>query len=290
MPTSKIENALFDRRKNDVFYDNSLVAVKTGGNKITPVEVLVSVDYQGLREQGKNISKTQRLTTYDKEIHNAVISLYDAGNQYLSPNIIQNVLSGNKEYGDGSRKSLTVNGRQEVLTSLTKMMETSIKIDARKEGRAFNGNEYQYSGKLLPLDFVKEVSLNNNPAKDCFHFLRCPPLLEYSRLRKQLTSADIALLGILTNRREHILLKGYLLSELLWMKYSKKRRPIIRYDTLWEYLGLNLSANNDDVIHKRKNMRDNVKKCLNYWINIKFIKGYTEDKERNLFSKISVLL
>lgn len=291
IPTSKIENALFDRRKNDAFYDNSMVVVKTGGSKTTPVEVLVSVDYQGHREQGKDIPESQRLTAYDKEIHNAVISLYDAGNQYLSPNIIQNVLSGNKEYVDGSRKSLTVNGRQEVLTSLIKMMETSIKIDARKEGRAFNGEEYQYSGKLLPLGFVKEVSLNNNPVKHCIHLLGSPPLLEYSKVRRQLSSVDVCLLGVLTSRVIHVVVRNYLLRELQWMRYSHKRKRVIRYDTLQEYLmNVLFCGKQQDITHQRKRLRANVIKCLEYWVSLDFIKSYSEEKERNIISKVSIVL
>ena len=46
-------------------YDNSLVNVKTGGSKISPVEVLVSVDYQGLKVQGRDIPESQRLTAYN---------------------------------------------------------------------------------------------------------------------------------------------------------------------------------------------------------------------------------
>jgi hypothetical protein len=290
MPTSKIENALFDRRKNDAFYDNSLVIVKTGGSKTTPVEVLVSVDYHGLREQGKDITESQRLTAYDKEIHNAVISLYNAGNQYLSPNIIHNVLSGNKEYEGGSRKSLTVNGRQEVLTSLSKMMETSIEIDARKEGRAFTGEEYQYSGKLLPSCFVNGVSLNNNPVKHCLHLLSSPPLLEYSKVRRQLTSVDVYLLGVLTTRVIHVVVKNYLLRELLWMKHSKERKRVIRYDTLQEYIGSVSSGSKDDITHRRQRLRANVIRCLNYWVSQDFIKGYREEKERNIFSKVVLII
>ena len=290
MPTSKIENALFDRRKNDAFYDNSLVVVKTGGSKLKPVEVLVSVDYQGQREQGKDIPEIQRLTAYDKEIHNAVISLYNAGNQYLSPNIIYNVLSGNREYKDGSRKSLTVSARQEVIFSLTKMRQTSMEINATKEGRAFNGDEYKYSGRLLPSDFVSGVSLNNNPVQYCLHLLRSPPLLEYSKVRRQLTSVDVCLLGVLSSRANHVVIRNYLLRELLWMKHSKKRKRVIRYDTLQEYIGSVSSGSNDDITHRRKRLRANVIRCLNYWVSQDFIKGYREEKERNIFSKVVLII
>ncbi len=288
--TNKIAKVLFDGRFNEVFYNTELVKVRTGSNKSKPIEVAVSIDYQGLKKQGLEIPESERLTPYDREIHNAVVSLYEAGNEYATPNMIQKILSGNKEYGDGTRKSLTQTNRQSILSSLSKMKETMIEIDANEEGRAYKKAEYKYLGKLLPMYFVQAVTLNNNTVKDCIHILRTPPLLEYSKLRRQLTSVDIELLAVLSNREPHVLIRDYLLGEIQWMKYSSRRRNIILYKTIEEYLGTQLQGDADSVNHKRKRLRDNVVKCLKYWVSKKYIKGYTEDKDRNTITKVLILL
>lgn len=287
--TNKIAKVLFDRRFNKVFYKTELVKVRTGGNKSNSVEVSVSVDYQNLKKQGLEIPESMRLTPYDREIHNAVVSLYEAGNEYASPNMIQKILSGNKEYEGGNQKSLTQISRQRIMSSLHKMKETIIEIDASEEGRAYKKAEYKYSGKLLPIDFVQEVILNNNTVKDCIQILRTPPLLEYSKLRRQLTSVNIELLAVLSNRETHVLIRDYLLGEIQWMKYSSKRKNVILYETLEEYLGTQLQGDVDSINHKRKRLRENVIKCLEYWITQKYIKGYTEDKDRNTITKVLIL-
>ena len=90
--TNKIAKVLFDGRFNEVFYNTELVKVRTGSNKSKPIEVAVSIDYQGLKKQGLEIPESERLTPYDREIHNAVVSLYEAGNEYATPNMIQKIL------------------------------------------------------------------------------------------------------------------------------------------------------------------------------------------------------
>ena len=290
IPTNKIQKVLFDPRKNKIFYEKSTVAVRTGGNKLNPVEVFVNVDFQNLKNNGAEIPESNRLNLYDREILNSVISLYNAGNQYFSPNMVLNVLSGNKAYKNGNRKSITLNNHKEIISSLEKMKQTFITIDASREGQIFNKKEYSYSGSLLLFDWTNGISLNNNSVRDCINLLKYPPLFEYSKLRKQLASTNVELLGVLSNRSIHILIKGYLLRELLWMKYSKKRKTVIRYDSLQDYLGLTLSGNEDNINHQRKTLRDNVKKCFDYWTSIKFVRGYEEEKERNVFSKIVIKL
>ena len=285
---NKIQQVLFDQNKNNAFYENYIVKVKTGGTKSNPVEVSVKIDFQNMKNNGATIPEKNRLTAYDKAIHNAIVTLYDAGNNYFTSNMISNVLSGDKEYENGKRKSVTMNNFRKIISSLEKIGQTTIEIDTSEESRAFNQEEYRYSGNLLNFNFEKGMFLNNNSVYYCVHLLSSPPLLEYSRLRKQLSSADIKLLRVLSNRSTHIAIKCYLLQELLWMKYSKQRQRVIRYDTLQKYLGLTFSGSQDNILHQRKKLRDNVKKCFDYWVSMKFIKEYAEEKERNEFSKIVI--
>ena len=105
-----------------------------------------------------------------------------------------------------------------------------------------------------------------------------------------MTSVDVCLLGVLSSRANHVVIRNYLLRELLWMKHSKKRKRVIRYDTLQEYIGSVSSGSNDDITHRRKRLRANVIRCLNYWVSQDFIKGYREEKERNIFSKVVLII
>ena len=97
-----------------------------------------------------------------------------------------------------------------------------------------------------------------------------------------MTSVKIKMLDIPSLRYtpENFVLKGYLLREVLWMKYrSTRRRPVILYKTLFRYLGVDTSKHNDKERHRCMDIRARVKKCLDYWKKSSEIKGYGEGKD-----------
>ena len=277
-PMSKIENALFDQRTNRVFYENSLVQVSTGADK-SPAVVDVTIDFNGVKSQGHEMPEFNRLKNYDREIHDAIASLYDAGNHYISSRMIANVLSGCKN------RRITAESHARILSSINKMRCTELTIDASREAESFKINNYQYSGSLLPFTVVSDAVMNNNKVQDCINLSGGFPLLEYAKLRKQLASADVNLFGSMSTRQLHVEMKGYLCRQVLWMKHAKNRKRVIRYETLQDYLCLKVLDS-----HKRKEVREDVAECLEYWKKLSFIKGYVERKEDRKFAKVEIIL
>ena len=90
------------------------------------------------------------------------------------------------------------------------------------------------------------------------------------------------------NTPENIELKGYLLRRITSIKNpNSKLSSVIRYDALYEYLGV--TASNETALKKkRKEIRDRVKEILNFWIHEAFIKGYTEEKEGRTIAKLKI--
>ena len=152
LPTAKVATVVFT---NSVFYENSSVRVRTGGTKCNPVEVGVTLDYKAYRRNSEVIPEECRLTSYDRIIYSAVVSLYEAGNKYFTPRMILNVLSGS------SHKSITGNAGERIIDSLHRMRNISITVDANNEAEEFGVEDFQYSGSLLPCEEVDGVCLNN---------------------------------------------------------------------------------------------------------------------------------
>ena len=84
-----------------------------------------------MKKLGVTIENEQRLTPYDREIHNAVSTLCAAGNEYINPQMIFQVLSGNT----GQRAKISNEAREKILRSIDKMRYTEIEIDATEEVR-----------------------------------------------------------------------------------------------------------------------------------------------------------
>jgi len=236
-----------------------------------------------MKRQSSSIPQSHRLNFYDREIHDAVVTLCDAGNTFISFRMILNAIAG------GNINRITERTQDHIWESVEKMKDTQIDIDGSEESNAFKTEDFQYSGMLLPCRFVDGVPLNNNVAQQCIEILAPPPLWGYAKFRRQFSSINSELLNVLTVRREHLMLKLYLLRELVWMKNPhSKRNNSISLETIYKYLDLKITANKDDERHQRKIVRDNIKKCLEFWVAKKFIKHYDFNKSERQFSKVVI--
>lgn len=163
--------------------------------------------------------------------------------------MIFQVLSGNKKDID-----ITPAIRDEIIRSIDTLMNTTIEIYASAEVEAGWRKEAEYIGHLLPCERMsqKTVRLNGQEVTDCIHLFRNSPLYDYARGINQISRASIEMLSApVNNTQENITLKGYLLRQITSMRSPhSKLKPVIRYDTIYEYLGLD--KNDSDIRHKKK--------------------------------------
>ena len=84
----------------------------------------------------------------------------------------------------------------------------------------------------------------------------------------------------INNTEDNVILKCHLLRLITSIKSSKsKLKPIIRYDTLFEYLGLDENDNDNTIRHKKQRIRERVKEILNCWVENGLITGFEEETE-----------
>ena len=131
----------------------------------------------------------------------------------------------------------------------------------------------------------------NGQVVECFKFLDEPPLYTYASKKKQISRCDINILAVDLNMTpENITIRDYLLEQVTTFKSKKsKLLNVIRYDTLYEYLGIT-APNNTALRDKKRDIRSKVRTILNTWTRVGFIKGYEEQGERNAIAKVQILL
>ncbi len=290
---SKIENIAFTPSKNVSVYEATgindvKVNVSRGKSPKKRVETLLYIDFNDAKANGLDISNEDRLTPYDREVHNAVATLSAAGNVYINPYMIFQVLSGNSS--DKTKSGMSPETREKIVKSLNKMRFTNVKINASAEVKAGMILEGTFENYLIPAKRT-EVMLNGQIIKDCIYLYDVLPMFNYASMKNQIASVDIRMLDTpLANTHENIVLKFYVLKRILSISNDKNNmHDVIRYSTVYEYL--NIQASNKDLLnHKRKQIRDKIRKLLNYWKGEKLVKDYKEEKEGRTFAKVIIFV
>ncbi len=281
-PVDKVSQTLADRRKNHTFYENPEVIIRVGKKGGKPVNTLVSVKIDDL--QGVTLGNDAMLNPYNRTIHNIAVSLYTAGNTHFTPRMIYEAMNGyQREHKPPEQvcKAIT--------DSMRKLMYTAIKIDATEEAKAFGVDKLKFEGHLLPV--VLTTAEINGQEIECFKFVDEPPLYTYASKKKQISRCDIKLLAVdLSMTPENVVIRDYLLEQITSMQSKKsKLLNVIRYDTLYEYLGID--APNENALRQRKNdIRAKVRTILNTWVREHFIARYEEERERSTVAKVRIFI
>ncbi|MBR0168141.1 MAG: hypothetical protein IJQ08_05685, partial [Synergistaceae bacterium] len=130
--TTKVEGLAFDPERNPAIY-SALVPVRIDVSRRKSqrkkIETLFYIDFKELKQRGVSIDYEYLLTPYDREIHNAVATLASAGNEYINPSMIFQLLSGNT----GTTNDMSPETRKSILRSIDIMMATLVTIDASAE-------------------------------------------------------------------------------------------------------------------------------------------------------------
>lgn len=290
MGMTKIENTVFDPQKNEGIYDATdindvKINVSRGKSLKKRIDTLLYIDFNDSKANGISISYENRITPYDREIHNAVATLAAAGNECITPGMIFQLLSGNTSDG---RNKMGEETRKKILASVDKMRHTSIEIDAVAEVKAGIVTTAKFSSYIIPAERT-ELEINGQAVKDGIKLLALPPLYEYANLKNQVATVAVKMLDTpLVNTPENIELKSYLLRRILSMANEKNRmNNIIRYDSIYQYMQVK-SATPSALKMKHKQIRDKVKRLLDFWKTMNLFSDYKEIKEGRIFAKIEI--
>ncbi|MFT8322686.1 MAG: hypothetical protein ABF649_17585 [Bacillus sp. (in: firmicutes)] len=231
----------------------------------------VDLDFTNL--PGVTISRN--LSWDDRIVHNAVVSLYVDGNKYITPLMIHRVMVGD------SRASMTEKQKDSIEKSIEILSSARIRIDATAEMKAYGLDKAIYHGNLI---YTKRMDvLHKGEKKEMIYVMEQPVLYDYAHNKKQIANLLIKELKVPINRtKETRALQEYLLYRIK----AKGMSNIIRYDTIYEKLGIK-EGTESSLRKKRNTIRKAAKRILDDFVEKKMIKGYKENTGKHN-EKISI--
>lgn len=278
-PTDKVSNLAFNNELTGG-HKQQLAMERRGSKK--QITTLASINFDNLNGSVQ-IKGRKELTAYDREVHDAIITLYvEGGNECITPQMIYQVMTGNPKATLKSKQA------EAISDSITKCMYSRLIIDASEEAKAYGFDSFKYDGSLISGERV--TATLNGTVVECLRILRPPVLYEYANKKNQIGRFNIKLLNTPINKTEEIItLQGYLYRRILSMKNNSNLSKTIVYDTV--YNQLDIKAASDGALRKKKaKLRDQIKTILDYWKKENFIAGYCENKRGQVIYSVTIRL
>ncbi len=291
IPNNKLTNTLtkIPQSPIEIVLD---VAGRGAKNKVTTTCIL-SYDGDNVKISGK-----QPFTEFDRNVYNAVVSLYVAGNTVVTPAMVYRAMTGMSDTEYVSPKQI-----DSVTHSLDKMRFLRARIDCSEEFKmrqiAVNGKRIAglgYDDNLLHLS-VKWVK-TGGVTISAYEILSPPILYQYSNAVKQILRVPSTLLDVkeldstgnitdcsLANTESRIQIKGYLLRRIEGMKANNGlNNPVVAlsdYERDGEtHRGLySIAGTPTPSRTESARIRADVERMLSYWQAVNHISGYEIIKE-----------
>ena len=274
-PIDKVSNKAFEGVLNSTEPIGVEVVKKAKSRK--PIYTLVTIDIAEL--EGVKINGRRELTAFDREVHDAIITLFvEGGNTYITVNMIYQMMTGKRGAHCSSKQA------QAISDAITKLMFSHAVIDASQEAQLRGLDKARYDSNLLN---AKRLTVSaNGQTTEAIKILDTPILYDYAERRNQIGRFDVKLLDSPVNKtEENIVLDGYLRRRILSMKGSSKLSPTIKYDTVYKQLEIT-AGSESSLRNKKMKVRNTVKKLLDFYKKEGFIKGYVENAHKSEKNKI----
>lgn len=287
-------NKLANMMTKDII-DAVAAEINVSKSKKKPIITTCVMTYEG---DNVKLSGRHTFTEYDRNVYDAVSSLYVYGNQSMTPAMVYRAMNGLTE-----TEKPTAGQLEDVMQSLDKMRFIRARIDCTEELKARNIklNSRQINGgeidtNLLMAKWIK-VYVGGQVVR-ALKLVDVPILYEYASAVNQVLTFPASALDIkeinadgsigarLPNTEPRIRIKGYLLRRIEGMKGKNKlKSPII---ALYDYekdserhRGLfSIAGNPDPSRTEAARIREDAEKMLAYWAATGTIKKFEAQRER----------
>ena len=239
----------------------------------------VSLNYDD--ENIQIYDKDKRFTPYDRTVHNAVCSLFEAGNTNFTPDQVYRAMNGLDDQQYVSPQSVGA-----ITRSLDKQRRIYAKVDYTNEAKAYRKDvrsciveDHILSAKKITLEAgghkVTGYKLNNKPI-----------LYEYAQLTGQVLTVPSKLLNtkdVIRSTEDVIIIREYLIRRIEVMKKNKDQSNRILLERVYEEL--NEPEPTKETSRKVRNIIDAL---LKKYVTEKYIKDYKYFKEGRAFKGIEI--
>lgn len=225
----------------------------------------------------------RKLSKFDFLIHDAINSIYQAGNEYMTYNTIANVINGNP----GNNYNPSPKTRREIEDSVKALIYTPIIMDFSQEAQAYKtgfdyheGKNYQYLGNVIHGEIVTE-KVNGQITEGVLHVLKEPVLYSLARKKDQIATIPIKVLNSPVNMTMGAFeLRDYLMRRIERMRPGKgkpkdlKQRTIL-LTSMYEAIGADKKQWN-----QKQRLLSTAIEFLDDWKSKDYICDYAVDNER----------
>lgn len=261
MANSKVANNLSRLHEKAGEPHNVIVSTtKKGGN----VLVAVTLDYDA-----ENLHTSKKISAYDREVHNAICTLYEAGNKEFTPTMVYRAMNGLQEGEWVTQESI-----ERVSESINKLRHTHMTIDCTDQVEGWRLPKQKEGKPSLILDdsmlSVMGVRMRNHNGEEieAYRFNTLPILYRYSKQIGHVLTVPMRVLNTkkrLRTTEEVTTIRAYLIRRIQAMRGSNviKARQI-RYEAIMDEAGINLDGFSNQR-KKKKAVMDQVDAILQHF-------------------------
>ena len=275
MPNTKLSNFLFDMSRNLT----QLTALIVNNEKEPEITVRTQLSFVPLDME--NVKVPKYITAYDRAVHDAICSIYAAGNNIMTTSQIYEAMTGKT-----TRKKKTL---EKVDESVLRLMMSLVFIDYTDQAKA---RDLDYEKAIVKENIIYckgiTVTFPNGESSTGWKLLQPPTLYQYAKHIGQIVTIDKSVLSAtnVNNADDVVVLKHYLLRRIEAMKNTKNHMDSkkILFSTMFSYC--NISGNRE----KLRTKREIVISLLKDWQKIGYIKEFKEYRgDKNKILGVEIL-
>lgn len=283
----KISNTLLD--KDVINKGEQLLSMeKQGSTDTVTTKIIVTLEPEDITQVSPNLTQGCNFTYFDKCVFDSICSLLVVGNKAISLGMIARNMMGKKNQYHPSEKML-----KEIDETVNKLERIKICIDLTEEIYYFTQLQGKNLGESVMqsrfLEFRRVKTVLNGTETHVLLFSAEPILLQYAKLRSQISNINGELLDTPTQKSKNLLtVQTFLIQKINMLKLNKSLPQSILYESIY-----NLFANEDLTERGRKGLHSRIRQAvtdiLDYWVCKEFIHHYEiESKNRARFYKINI--
>lgn len=283
IPNNKLANTITTAKGFNLFDINGADLIVSGRGK-SEITTRCMLTYEG---DNITLSGRQPFTEYDRNVADAVTSLYEyGGSNIVTAATVYRAMVNMTDTETPSPQQIGA-----VTRSLDKMRFTRVRIDCTEElkQRKVSLNGQQIAGGLVDTYLLAmeaiEATVGGQRVK-AYKVIKTPILYEYSQLTGQVYTTPSKLLAVpdQSNTEQRIAIKSYLLRRICAMKGPTPQSNRIKFDKLYEAIGID-----NPEKQERKRIKDYITAVLAYWEKEKLIKGFEFVKNGREYAAVDIL-
>lgn len=189
--------------------ENGLFSFDVGTDKY-PITRIIQLDYSGL----------DSLNDYDRSVCDAIVTHVEAGNTYITPQMIYKIMTRNPN----ARLTQTMNDADDIRNSIRKLIKTTYKTDISDEARFYprlNNMQLEIEEPIVLGRIVTAKELNGQYIDSVLQVVDEPIVLRIAKAKGQLQPVPIKLLATPVNKNRFSLrVQGYLERWIVWKHHD----------------------------------------------------------------------